>query len=159
MWSLVGWGRVWSVVGWVGVWRVVGWGGVWSVVGWGGAWSVMGWGGVWSVVGWGWGVVLGVLTHDAPTFHSLSILQYFKYVLHTTDEDFIISGGIPQTIQFGRFEMSKEFDVTILDDNIGEGMELIILELRSVEDNMISVTSDQRTTEITIIEEDSKIIK
>ena len=55
--------------------------------------------------------------------------------------------------------MTKEFNVTILNDDIAEGMELIILELRSVEDNMISVTSDQRTTEITIIEDDSKIIK
>ena len=54
--------------------------------------------------------------------------------------------------------MTKEFNVTILDDNIGEGMELIILELRGVEDNMISVTSDQGTTEITIIEDDSKNI-
>ena len=55
--------------------------------------------------------------------------------------------------------MTKEFNVTILDDNIGEGMELIILELRGVEDNMITVTSDQGTTEITIIEDDSKNMK
>ena len=80
-------------------------------------------------------------------------------MLFTADRDFIISDNIPQTLQFGRFEMTKEFNVTILDDNIGEGMELIILELRGVEDNMISVTSDQGTTEITIIEDDSKNIK
>ena len=57
--------------------------------------------------------------------------------------------------------MTKEFNVTILDDNVGEGMELIRLELRGVEDNMISVTSDQGTTvtEITIIDDDSKNIK
>ena len=55
--------------------------------------------------------------------------------------------------------MMKEFNVTTLDDNIGEGMELIILELRDVEENMISVTSNQGTTEITIIEDDSKNMK
>ena len=80
-------------------------------------------------------------------------------MLHTAPGDFIISGNIPQTLPFGRLEMMKEFNVTILDDNVGEGMELIILELRDVEDNMISVTSDQGTTEITIIEDDSKNIK
>ena len=77
-------------------------------------------------------------------------------LLCTTDQDYEISIDIPHTIHFGRLEMTKEFNVTILDDNIREGMELIILELRGVEDNMISVTSDQGTTEITIIDDDSK---
>ena len=55
-------------------------------------------------------------------------------------------------------EMTKELTVGSVDDNIGEGDEMIILDLvTSVESNVINVVSDQNsTTYITIIEDDSE---
>lgn len=75
--------------------------------------------------------------------------------LHT-GQDFIISVGTPEQISFGQFEMAKDINVTSVHDNLGEGDELIILELTNDINNIIDVMSDQKTTQITIIEDDGK---
>ena len=53
--------------------------------------------------------------------------------------------------------MFHNLTVSITNDNVGEGDEIITLELvTSLEVNTISVGSNQDTTVITIIEDDSK---
>ena len=54
-------------------------------------------------------------------------------------------------------DTSFNFTVSSLHDFIGEGDEVIVLELvTDVEDNVINVNSDQNMTIITIIEDDSE---
>ena len=60
-------------------------------------------------------------------------------------------------ITFGRLESTKEINVTSVHDNVGEGDELIVLEVISYTGNDISVESDRNTTQITIVEDDSKL--
>ena len=71
-------------------------------------------------------------------------------------KDFSISGGTSQILPFGPFEMSKQITVTSLHDDIGEGDEVIILDLITDIGNTITVNSIQQSTRITIVEDDSK---
>ena len=75
------------------------------------------------------------------------------------DEDFSVIGGTSQIVFFGPFEMSKQIIVTSLHDDIGEGDEVIILDLiTDIIGNTITVNSIQQSTRITIVEDDSKSI-
>ena len=76
---------------------------------------------------------------------------------HFKGSDYTIIGGADQTIEFDQFDMSRDVTVTIHNDDIGEGDEVIALELvTDVTGNMINVDFDQRTMQIIIIEDDSK---
>ena len=71
-----------------------------------------------------------------------------------------MDGGNIQEIVFGADEMVKNISVTILDDDIGEGNEVIVLELDTdFESNVINVGSMNSRTDIEIIENDCKFIK
>ena len=62
-------------------------------------------------------------------------------------------------IHFDPLETSKEVNVSSNDDELGEGNELIILELvTDVASNVINVNSEQQTTNITIVENDSEFL-
>ena len=52
--------------------------------------------------------------------------------------------------------MTKEINVTSLHDDIGEGDEVIILDLINDETNSIAVNIGLGRTEITILEDDGK---
>ena len=67
-----------------------------------------------------------------------------------------MSGGTIQILTFGVLEMTKEINVTSLHDDIGEGDEVIILDLINDETNAIDVNIGQSTTQITILEDDGK---
>lgn len=54
--------------------------------------------------------------------------------------------------------MSKQFNVTILHDIVGEGDEIIVLDVVSDSGNIINVESIRNQAEITIIEDDSECI-
>ena len=67
----------------------------------------------------------------------------------------MISDGGNQTIVFGELELSKEVIISALADDLGEGDEVIVLNLiTDVAGNDISIESDQNQTHITIIEDD-----
>lgn len=75
-----------------------------------------------------------------------------------TGTDFSIDGGYSQEIVFSPTDMMKQLKVNSVDDNVGEGDEVIILNLiTAVETNIINVTSDENSSAyITIIEDDSE---
>ena len=74
---------------------------------------------------------------------------------HTVGNDFRIDGGSSQlTIDFEKTQSSTNVSVTILGDDIGEGDELIILNLETDGPNNINVGSINDTTVITIDEDD-----
>ena len=78
--------------------------------------------------------------------------------LINTGDDFVIDRGSSQTITFGPLDRSKAVTISVLHDEIGEGNEMIILGLNTdVEGNVININSDQRTTSITIIEDDCRL--
>ena len=52
--------------------------------------------------------------------------------------------------------MTKNITVNSVHDDIGEGDEVIILDIITDVDNVINVNSFQQTTRITIVEDDSK---
>ena len=55
--------------------------------------------------------------------------------------------------------MYKEIALTVFNDNLGEGNELVILDLEvNSNENVINTGSHQKRTEITIIEDDSKYL-
>lgn len=61
-------------------------------------------------------------------------------------------------ILFGQTETSHDLIISIGNDQLGEGDEIIILELVTSDDvsNIINVGSVQNIAQITIIEDDSK---
>ena len=65
-------------------------------------------------------------------------------------------GGSFQTLTFGVSEMAIEINVTSLHDDIGEGDEVIILDLINDDTNFIDVNIGQNRTQITILEDDGK---
>ena len=67
----------------------------------------------------------------------------------------MISDGGNQTIVFGELELSKEVIISALADDLGEGDEVIVLNLiTDVAGNDINIESDLNQTRITIIEDD-----
>jgi hypothetical protein len=94
---------------------------------------------------------------------NLTALSDFKVMLNLSsasnaseDIDFSIDGGIklPYTLFFGASEMTKNITVNSVHDDIGEGDEVIILDIFTDVDNVINVNSFQQTTRITIVEDD-----
>ena len=73
-----------------------------------------------------------------------------------TGKDYTLSGGTIQILTFGVLEIAKEINVTSLHDEIGEGDEVIILDLINDETNVINVNIGQSRTEITILEDDGE---
>ena len=92
----------------------------------------------------------------ARFIHSKSVNQSIPLFYHPTGEDYTISGGTIQILTFGDLEIQKEINVTSLHDDIGEGDEVIILDLINDETNFIDVNIGQSTTQITILEDDGK---
>jgi hypothetical protein len=75
--------------------------------------------------------------------------------LFSLENDFRILGGNSQLIDFEKTQSSENVSVTVVHDMIGEGNELIILNLQTdVPNNNINVGSINSSTEITIIEDD-----
>ena len=75
--------------------------------------------------------------------------------LFSLENDFRILGGNSQLIDFEKTQGSENVSVTVVHDMIGEGNELIILNLQTdVPNNNINVGSINSSTEITIIEDD-----
>ena len=81
------------------------------------------------------------------------------YLLYDGTTQFSLHNGANQTILFDQSEMSKDITVTGVQDNIGEGDEVIILDLITDERNVISVSIGQRETQIMIMEDDCKCIR
>lgn len=58
-------------------------------------------------------------------------------------------------ITFGPQEMYKDVEMMVVHDNLGEGDEVIYLDLlTNINRNVIKIDSEQNNTEITIIEDD-----
>ena len=74
--------------------------------------------------------------------------------MHLPGEDYTLSGGIIQILTFSVLERTKEINVTSLHDDIGEGDEVIILDLINDDTNVIDVDIGQSRTQITILEDD-----
>lgn len=53
-------------------------------------------------------------------------------------------------------DMSKKINVTTLHDIVGEGDEIIVLDIIPDCGNIVNVESTQNQTEITIVEDDSE---
>ena len=69
--------------------------------------------------------------------------------------DFRITPMISEEIPFMKTQMSENVYVTIRTDDVGEGDEVIVLQLdTNVASNVINVGSINSETEITIIEDD-----
>ena len=88
----------------------------------------------------------------------LSGINDFKCVFkHRTGEDFTMT--MTEMIMFSPQEMYKEVKIMVVHDDLGEGDELIFLDLLSdVIGNDINVDSERNSTEITIIEDDGQLV-
>ena len=76
------------------------------------------------------------------------------YSLYDGSTEFTLREGANRTISFGQSEMSKNITVSSVNDNIGEGDEIIFFDLVTDVGNVINVNIGQRDTQITIIEDD-----
>lgn len=60
-----------------------------------------------------------------------------------------------EIITFGPQEMYKDVEMMVVHDNLGEGDEVIYLDLLiNINGNDIKIDSEQNNTEITIVEDD-----
>ena len=89
-----------------------------------------------------------------PLFTTIHIAMLPTFHIGT---DFIIMGGVTQTISFSPEEMYKVIEVIVVQDILGEGNEVMVLDLVAHNNgNVINVGSHQLQTAITIIEDDSE---
>lgn len=94
--------------------------------------------------------------------------MYFKWcdgklyavtVIHTspfTEILFDLPGDPPYLITFEPMTASKDISVAVQDDEVGDGDEIVVLEVITDVENNVTVESEQNRTMITIMDNDSK---
>ena len=102
-------------------------------------------------------LLVGKLEPLFTTIHIAIVMIIAMLPTFHIGTDFIIMGGVTQTISFSPEEMYKDIEVIVVQDILGEGNEVMVLDLVAHNNgNVINVGSHQLQTAITIIEDDSE---